>query len=251
MSPTLAQAPAPAAFPAPRPHGAPPTAAALQRGYRRDYEVRAPAGTGLLQRVRVHIRYRCGGQVLVDYRQTYFEFFRFRHGEPSLIDTHDFDLSRDGWRQAGIVALVRRHRAPGCPLPSGEPVVDVQKQFTIAVGEVVDARLREHRPGAWFGLLASGPGGPSRTVLRIARGDGTTVTRDDLRPCPPGSPIAGHGVFATDSPPAPTCPTPGSADESAATSGGWRAFEHYRHHYANQLGVFADRGGYVPTHAIR
>jgi hypothetical protein len=199
---------------------------ARHRGYHRRYEVHARGGRCQLQQVRVHIRYLCGGERVADYRQTYSEFFRFERDDASLVDTHDFDLARDGWRQSVIVGLVRRHRAEGTALPTGEAELDVRKQFSIAPGDVRGDAGAELRPGATFGLLRDGPGGPSRTRLTIARGDGLPVVIDDLPSCPPGYPVQGTGSFAT--------------------SRGGRAFEHYRFRFANLTGRFADRGGYHP-----
>ena len=208
----------------PRPLPAP--AHAEHRGYHRRYEVHAGGGRCQLQRVRVHIRYTCGGARIADYRQTYYEFFRFDDDQQSLIDTHDFDLVRDGWRQSVIVDLVRRNLAEGMPMPTGEAALRVCKQFSIAPGVVRDDAARELRPGAWFGLLAAGPSGPSRTRLSIARGDGSIAVIDELPPCPPGYDVRGSGSFAT--------------------SEGGRAFECYRYRFANLTGRFADRGAYLP-----
>ena len=199
---------------------------AQHRGYHRAYAVHARGGRCQLQRVRVHIQYSCGGERIADYRQTYYEFFAFDSDEAHLVDTHDFDLARDGWRQQVLVDLVRKRRAPGSPMPAGEIELHVCKQFSIAPGEVSGSAARELTPRASFGLLAQGPSGPSRTRLKIARGDGTWAAIDSLPPCPAGYPVQGSGSFATDN--------------------GGRAFECYRYRFANLTGRFTDRGTYVP-----
>ena len=196
------------------------------RGYHRGYEVCARGGRCQLQRVRVHIQYTVAGVRVADYRQTYYEFFRFDADDASLVDTHDFDLARDGWRQSVIVGLLRRHRAADASMPAGEARLRVCKQFTIGEGVVADDAGRELQAGAMFGLLASGPSGPSRTRLKIARGDGSVTVLDDLPPCPAGYPVQGSGYFAT--------------------SRGARAFECFRYRFANLTGRFADRGAYLP-----
>jgi len=198
----------------------------LRRGYWRDYAVGADGGRCQLQRVRVHVRYHCGDALLADYRQTYYEFFAFERDDAALVDTHDFDLVRDGWRQAVIVALLRRHGVDRALLARGAPRLTVHKQFTIAPGQVRDAAPRELRPGAAFGMLAAGPSGPARASLRVAAGAGWRRL-DDLPPCPAGYPARGVGTFAT--------------------RRGHRAFERYRHDFASLAGAFVDRARYTPT----
>jgi len=197
---------------------------AEHRGYQRRYEVHARGGRCQLQRVRVHIRYTSAGRTVADYRQTYYEFFRFDADDASLVDIHDFDLSRDGWRQSVIVDLVRRHRADGVAMPAGEAGLQVAKQFTIAAGDVDGDAGEPLRPGASFGLLQAGPSGPSRTRLTIARGDGSCAVIDDLPVAPAGYPVQGTGSFATPD--------------------GGRAFECYRYRFANLSGRLTERGAY-------
>lgn len=198
----------------------------LRRRYHRAYTLTGAGAPCLVQRVRVHIKYHSGPELCADYRQTYYEFFQFDRPDAQLVDTHDFDLMRDGWRQSVIQGLLKQHRAPTQPKPSGEPLLTVHKQFVLAAGEVHDARPREIRDGAHFGLLAIGPSGPSRTTLRIARGDGSWHTIHSLPPCPAGYPVAGTGTMTSKQ--------------------GWRAFERYRFAFATLAGAFVDRGSYLP-----
>jgi hypothetical protein len=202
---------------------APATPPPLRVGYGRAYRVRADDGRCQLQRVRVHIRYQSGGVVWADYRQCYWEFFRFDDDGAAATDVHDFDLMRDGWRQSVIVGLVRQHGPAAAT--AGEATLEVKKQFVIGAGSVRDAAPVEVAPGAWFGLLAAGPDGPTRSVLRIARGDGTSHTIDTLAACAADVPVGGRGRFAA--------------------GPRHRAFELYQHDFANLTGRFRDRGGYV------
>ena len=201
-------------------------------GYHRAYTVHAAAGLCQLQRVRVHIQYHCGRELLADYRQTYYECFAFDHEQASVVDTHDFDLMRDGWRQSVISGLLKQHRATGASQASGEPRLSVKKQFLLGKGLVEDGAARQIHPGAHFGLLANGrasvngPSNPSNTSLRIARGNGTWHTIHTLPACPAGYEVAGTGTFLT--------------------SSGLRAFEHFRFRFASMAGTFNDRGQYTP-----
>ncbi|MCB9877488.1 MAG: hypothetical protein H6835_07805 [Planctomycetes bacterium] len=205
-------------------------AAAPRTGYCRCYRVALLPGECLLQRVRVHVRFVQGGQRLADFRQTYYEFFAAPagpgEGPVHAIDVHDFDLLRDGWRQAVIVGLVREQRRGGPALPRGEAVLDVRKQFLLGHGDVVDDAGVIVDGGARFGLLRGGPGGASGTVLRIR--DGAAAFREitSLCPGPRGHRVAGTGTFTA--------------------ARGLRAFEHFRYRYANQTGTFSDNGGYLP-----
>lgn len=190
-------------------------------GYRRDYRVSAAAGRCQVQRVLVRIRYLVAGRLVADYRQRYAEFFAFDTDDGALIDTHDFDLMRDGWRQSVIAGLVRAGRGRDAASLRGEARLCVHKQFTIGAGVVRDVEPRELAPGARFGLLLDGPSGRSRTRLSIARDDGTWSHRDDLPPCPPGYPVAGRGAFA-----------------SGRRA---RAVEVFHYRFATLAGRFADR----------
>ena len=210
-------------------HDASADGGASLRGYRRAYVVRGENGACQLQRVRVHIRYRVGRELLADYRQTYWEFFQFGADDQRARDVHDFDAERDGWRQQVLWRLIDRHRARR--RPDGEPILTVKKQFLIGAGEVRGAAPRPVRGGGAFGFLREAEGAPSRAVLRIARGDGTWRRVTGLPACPPGFPIAGRGRFAADA--------------------GHRAFEHFHYRFARQVGTFSDRAAYRPSPILR
>ena len=148
-----------------------------------------------------------------------------------MVDTHDFDVVRDGWRQSLIRSLVQRHRDPAMSPPDGEPTLSVKKQFTIAAGSVRGAQPTKLAPGIQFGCLTRGPSGASRSRLRIARGDGSWVRIRGLPHGPAGYGLAGTGTF----------------DRTAALRTiGFRAFEHFHYRFARLHAHFADRGGYRP-----
>lgn len=206
------------------------------RGYRRCYRLQLQPGECLLQRVRVHARYRQGNRCVADFRQTYYEFFAAPHDadRPThAIDVHDFDVLRDGWRQAVIVGLLRDGRPGALALPPGEATLVVKKQFVLGPGRVLtdaghadDAAGEPVDGGARFGLLLRGPGGASRARLRLRGRDGDW--RDAATPAatPPGHVVAGTGIFLA--------------------ARGVRAFEHFLYRYATQTGSFSDNGGYRP-----
>lgn len=198
-------------------------------GYRRRYRIEAAPGACLVQRVRTHIRYLVGSVPWAEFRQTYHEFFAFDADAPAdahVVDLHDFDLVRDGWRQAVILGLVRRHLAPGASGPTGEAELHLCKQFVLAPGEVRDAAPRRFGPGVTFGVCADGPSGPSGATLRLRRGDGTWTDAQPMAPGPAGFAVAGRASFATS-------PRLG-------------AFECFRYHFASLAGRLADRGTYLP-----
>ncbi|HEX5052274.1 MAG TPA: hypothetical protein VFZ65_10910 [Planctomycetota bacterium] len=197
--------------------------------YRRTYRLFGRAGTCLLQRVRVRIRYRSGTQVLVDYRGIYHEFFAFAQDGAVVVDVHDFDVVRDGWRQAAIEQLLRRHLPAGFVRSrKGIPRLDVHKAFTLGEGAVLGTRPIDVAPGVTFGFLESGHDGPSR--VRLTVGAGPEMPRHaiaGLSPCPSRQTIAGSGTFVG--------------------RRGWRASERFHYSFACLSGSLRDRNGYRPA----
>lgn len=196
------------------------------RFYRRVYALQGNRGTCLLQRVGVHIRYRCGSRVLVLYRTSYCEFFQFERDGASVLDLHDFDVVRDGWRQAAIDALLRRH-APHVDYKanSGEPQVDVVKTFSLGFGAVEGVQPQPVADGVTFGFVALGATPAAPATLHLSVDENLPPIRvAGSSPCPPGSTISGSGVF--------TSPV------------GWRAVEYFRYRFACLAGSLRDREGY-------
>lgn len=214
--------------PAPRPLAA--VTALTGGGYRRRFELSAAPGSCLLQRVRTRIRYVEGRTLVAELRQTYWEFFRFpADPEATVVDTHDFSVRRDGWRQAAIRALVRRHGgSPDAAVRGGAPVLTVTKSFLLAAGTVTGESAQPVDGGTEFGFLTTGDRGErSRTSLLVATDDPTAPHHVDLEPCPPGYPVAGTGHFTV--------------------SAGHAATERFRYHFASLAGRCRDRAGYRAT----
>jgi hypothetical protein len=198
------------------------------RYYRRVYALQGDRGTCLLQRVGVHIRYRCGSRVLVDYRTSYCEFFTFERDGTTVLDLHDFDAVRDGWRQAAIDALLRRHAPHAAHKYKGasdEPQLEVVKTFALGFGTVEGAQSQPVADGVTFGFVAFGatPAAPARLRLSIDE-NLPPIDVPGRSPCPPGTTITGSGAFTSD------C--------------GWRAVEHFRYRFACLVGSLRDREGY-------
>ena len=229
------QAPGPVAGPAAR-------SGNLGRFYRRAYTLRGQRDTCLLQRVSVHIRYRRGAHVVVDYRTTYFEFFQFEAEGATVLDVHDFDVVRDGWRQAAIDALLRRHLPTADRTTArGEPHLDVVKTFALGFGTVQGAKVQPVADGVKFGFVTFGAtraaqnAFQSGATLQLSPGENLPpIHVPGHSPCPPGSTISGTGVFTSRT--------------------GWRAIEHFRYRFACLAGSLRDRAGYrastLPTNRL-
>lgn len=214
----------------------------LGRSYRRAYTLRGGRDTCLLQRVSVHIRYRRGTHVVVDYRTTYFEFFQFEAEGATVLDVHDFDVVRDGWRQAAIDALLRRHLPTADHSTArGEPHLDVVKTFALGFGAVQGAQAQPVAEGVRFGFVTFGATRAPRNAflsgatLQLSPGENQPpIHVPGHSPCPPGSTICGTGVFTSRT--------------------GWRAIEHFRYRFACLAGSLRDRAGYhastLPTNRL-
>ena len=53
-----------------------------------------------MQQVRCRIHFTVADELVADFRQVYTECFVFDSADSVIVDTHDFDLWRDGWRKA-------------------------------------------------------------------------------------------------------------------------------------------------------
>tara|TARA_R110002072_G_scaffold46591_10_gene129248 strand:+ start:292421 stop:293179 length:759 start_codon:yes stop_codon:yes gene_type:complete len=198
--------------------------ATRKRGhYSRRYLVTGLPGQCLLQRVSVHITYARGEHKLADYRQTYYEFFEFDGTGQSATDLHDFHYSRDGWRPAVLNKLFRHH-TPGDPgvrdhnrnplqTVAGDPVLTVTKRFLLGPGEVCATQPQEVTGGAKFGLLASGPDGPSRVCMKLTMPGHDPAHVSNLAATPRQFHVVGHGQFTQ--------------------AHGWTTHEQMRFHYAS------------------
>jgi len=192
---------------------APPT---LCRGrYGRRYAMTGSTGQCLVQRVSVRIHYSRGPHTLASYRQTYYEFFQFDQDEQSIVDVHDFDYSRDGWRPAVLTNLFKHHGIePGALRGvAGDPVLKVTKTFVLATGTVRGALPQHVAGGGKFGILEGGPDGPSRVEMRLKMPGSPAVAVAGLAAYPRHLPASGQGYFA----------------DAVA----WRTSEHLRLHYAS------------------
>lgn len=200
---------------------------AVANGYRRAYRLAGPAGDCWLQLVTVHVRYRCGDTVLVDYRARYGEWFRFARDGASAVDVHDFDLRRDGWSQARMLALLQRHGAPRTARWPGEPRLHVRKAFVLGRGIVQDEQGVEVGDGVRFGFLPHCAGHAAAATLLAHAGNSGTRPIAAPSPFPARVAIAGRGVFTA--------------------AHGHRTFERFDHEFACGTGTLRDRGCYRPA----
>jgi hypothetical protein len=194
------------------------------RSYRRVYAFAADRPGDWVQTVTVAVHYRVGGRVVVDYRARYHEFFAVAlHGVGTVVrDVHDFDLWRDGWRQAAIRDwLDVQCRARGS-MPGGAPELLVRKRFVLRRAALAAHRAEAVAPGVGFGFLRDGPGGPTALCVRLF---GTSIQLPaGMGAVPKGLPAAGRAE-----------PAPGPV---------FGTVERFTHRFACLTGVVNARDGY-------
>lgn len=139
------------------------------RSYRRVYAFATDRPGDWLQTVVVAVQYRVGGRVVVDYRARYHEFFAVApEGVGTVVrDVHDFDLWRDGWRQAAIRDWLDAQCRARDSMPDGAPELLVRKRFVLRRAALVAHRQLAIAPGIGFGFLRDGPGGPTALCVRL------------------------------------------------------------------------------------
>jgi len=202
----------------------------IRSGYLRHYEFRAERPECLIQSVAVQIVYYLGDQWLVAYRSRYHEYFELAGDGVAVIDRHDFDVVRDGWRQAAIEELRRKWLPPQCrPKLAGRARLVVRKNFVLGRGQVVGGQPTEIAAGVRFGFLAQQCGRNARARILLHAGAASApVELLDVSPLPTRDTAAGSGLFI-----APH---------------GWRACERYRYDFACLSGSLQEDPGYRSTH---
>lgn len=165
------------------------SAAPLARpAYALRFALAGTPGATLVQRVETRVRLLRGDSVVVEYHAVEWEYFILALGPPEArVDLHDFDARRDGWAPADVAALLRRR---GRRAPDGPARLEVQKDFLLGPGDVVDPHPAHVTAGGGaFGLLAGGEGEAARVTLVLSPG-GDPV---EAAPRPPPVPRIGVG----------------------------------------------------------